>query len=340
MRVWWQRIAGGGNKGVTFLRLACVGGSVLAWAGATFWALGSQAEAKPSAGWTTSDASTPKGASADLCGGRLARVEELFRQADGFPKTAGFLPTAPGFEPPDMNGGPWPEPPMTLIEWGPSGTTFDGRPLDIGESGPVAVAAAIVREVAAGQGRWRLAHPGETPRQTRVGLWLDRRARATDAWRIIERLRDRYDVHVLGVMRPRSRAMDLPEGAWRRVEAVQRASDAGTRSKLVSEALRDAFGTCAGRERYVPADPSLVDSIRLRAGILSALKGCACAGVDLQLIEGVALPEFDRPVVVLQRIRPRNRSRTIVEVSRTATVQEFVRRLPPTTEFGIKWTKR
>jgi hypothetical protein len=272
---------------------------------------------------------------AAACTKRLASMENLFRQADAAPDTSSFLPVSPKFETTGMDAAVVKEPFSALIEVEPSSCRFDGRALAAGAADSRAFLVGINRELDGLRASWKALHPGQRIARQSLGLWIDRKVSAVDAWRIVEELSKANDVALLGVKPRAEGARQVSAAASKQLAAIRATTNPAEKVALISKAAAQSVAGCAGHERHFAA-PAVAMS-DLRRSTLAALKGCNCAGADLDLVEAIEAPELNLPTVTAKSTRPAKNSKMVVKLPRGAKAVDLLVKLPPTGTAVVRW---
>lgn len=281
------------------------------------------------------------------CAARVGELERRYRQVEAEADGSRFLPFPTAFEAPTLLDGSPPEQLNAVLQLSQTGVIFDGRPLEGDPKEPKKLMTAIERELTKSNETWRILHPGKKVPRVRFGLWIDRRVAAPDAAGLLMALSSKYETGVFGmgtrdVAGGRRRA--LSASVQKRWQEIYTTTDMATKSKLITAAMRDAIGGCPVPEGAFKTDdsgPRDLDSEEqhFHNAILDALKRCACAGVDLDLLEAVTASLADGPVHY-RPARPREHANNVMTLTRTATLQEFIDRLPASGPFRVRWEDR
>jgi hypothetical protein len=273
------------------------------------------------------------------CRQRLAALETRLRQAEGHPDPSPLLPTSDHFQAPRGAGAETTDGLTLIVERGLSETRIDGRPAEAVKD-PAALAAAVVRQIEAAQSRWRLLHADQQPPPPRLGLWIDGRFRASDGLALLAALDPKLETSLLLVREPPRQPAELPPHVSQRLESIRATTDPARKSQMIADSVRDALAGCSARRRLPPdldgTGPGR--QRRIHRALVAAVAACSCVGVDVDMLEALAVAGGEVPQVQVRPLRLGGPSATTVTLPPAATFQELLGRLPPApAPVGVRW---
>lgn len=280
----------------------------------------------------------PAGPAADRpaasCARQLSALDEAFRRSAQEAERVAYQPVSPGFEPPRLGGGSSPAGDLTIVEHGLAITSIEGRALD--RSGaPGELLEKIEEAQRRSTEQWQLLHPGQRPPKRRIGVWIDRRVSAPEAFRLLEGLTRDGEVDLLFATAEETgkKAPPPPVHVAERLAAIRATTDAAAKAAAISAGFTAALAGCkSGSEAQDASDTAAPgQAIRKR------LQACGCVGADLPMLVALAAPDPQLVRVQRRAIRIVKAARAAVTATSGRTFQEALAGLPARGALTLQW---